>query len=62
MCVALLAFFDVFGYEVMAGQSAGGIEYFGPHACNIRGKPSVLLMKPSLINITTYTSLLTTAS
>ena len=62
MCAALLAFFDVFGYKVMAGQSTGGVEYLGPYACHIRGKPSVLFMRSSLIDVTTYTSLPTTAS
>ena len=39
MCVALLAPFDVLGYEVMVGQSAGGIEYLESHACHVGGKP-----------------------
>ena len=39
MCVALLAFFDVFVSEVMVGQSAGGIEYLESHACHVGGKP-----------------------
>ena len=62
MCVALLASFDVFVSEVMAGQSAGGIEYLEPHACHVRGKAEVLFTEHALINTTTYTSLLPTAS
>ena len=62
MCAALLAFFDVFVSEVMAGQSAGGIEYLEPHACHVRGKAEVLFTERALIDITTYTSLLLAVS
>ena len=62
MCVALLASFDVLGYKVMVGQSTGGIEYLEPHACHVRGKAEVLFTAHALIDITTYTSLLPTAS
>ena len=46
----------------MVGQSAGGIEYLEPHACHVRGKAEVLFTEHALINTTTYTSLLPTAS
>ena len=62
MCVALLALLDVFVSEVMAGQSAGGIEYLEPHACHVRGKAGVLFTGHALIDITTYASLLLAVS